>query len=104
MMWQDLIFLAGSVFSIVVLTPTLRDSTARVPLGTSLPSALIGMIYGATFLSMSMSFSAAGSLLAGVMWSFIAYLRSPSADFLTDRARRSAHALRDGWSAHKVAP
>ncbi|WP_134672067.1 hypothetical protein [Halorussus marinus] len=38
--WQDLVFLAGSAFSIVVLAPTLTDRTARIPLGTSLPSAL----------------------------------------------------------------
>ena len=77
MMWQDLVFLLGSVFSIAVLAPTLRDATARVPLGTSAPSALIGLVYGATFFSMGMSFSGAGSALAGIMWSLIAFLRAP---------------------------
>ncbi|WP_254544432.1 hypothetical protein [Halomarina pelagica] len=77
MMWQDLIFLAGSVFSLFVLVPTLRDSMANVPLGTSAPSATIGVIYGLTFLSLGMTLSAAGSLLTGVMWSLIAALRSP---------------------------
>lgn len=77
MMWQDLIFLAGSIFSLVVLVPTLRDQMANVPLGTTLPSATIGMIYGTTFLSMGMLMSAVGSILTGVMWSAIAFLRSP---------------------------
>ncbi len=77
MMWQDLVFLAGSVFSLAVLVPTLRDSMASVPLGTTLPSATIGVIYGVTFFSLGMTLSAAGSFLTGVMWSLIAYLRSP---------------------------
>jgi hypothetical protein len=77
MMWQDLIFLAGSVFSLLVLVPTLRDSMANVPLGTTLPSATIGIIYGTTFFTLGMTLSAVGSLLTGVMWSLIALLRSP---------------------------
>ncbi|WP_218780603.1 hypothetical protein [Halorarum halophilum] len=77
MMWQDLIFLCGSVFSLLVLVPTLRDSMANIPLGTSLPSATIGIIYGTTFFTLGMTMSAVGSLLTGIMWSVIALLRSP---------------------------
>lgn len=40
MMWQDLIFLAGSGFSIVVLAPTLKDTLATVPYGASIPSSV----------------------------------------------------------------
>lgn len=76
-MWQDIIFLAGSVFSLVVLLPTLRDTMANVPLGTSLPSAAIGTVYGITFFSLGMTLSATGSILTGVMWALIAALRSP---------------------------
>jgi hypothetical protein len=77
-MWQDIVFLCGSVFSLLVLVPTLRDSMANVPLGTSLPSAVIGIVYGTAFLTLGMSLSAAGSLLTGIMWSLIAALRSPN--------------------------
>lgn len=77
MMWQDLVFLAGNVFSLAVLVPTLRDEMANVPLGTALPSALIGLVYGGAFLTLGMDFSAAGAILTGLMWSSIAYLRSP---------------------------
>lgn len=80
-MWQDLIFTAGSVFSIIVLAPTLKDRMASIPLGTSLPSALIGLVYGSTFFTMGMTFSAAGSFATGVLWSFIAALRSPRSPF-----------------------
>ncbi|MFC4549181.1 MULTISPECIES: hypothetical protein [Halorussus] len=78
MIWQDVVFLAGNVFSLLVLVPTLRDEMANVPLGTALPSALIGGIYGTAFLTMGMTLSAFGALLTGLMWSLIAYLRSPN--------------------------
>ncbi|UPV99258.1 hypothetical protein M0R88_12070 [Halorussus gelatinilyticus] len=78
MIWQDLVFLVGSVFSIVFLAPTLTDRTARVPLGTSLPSAALGVVYGASFYSMGMAFSASGSFVTGILWAAIAALRSPS--------------------------
>lgn len=77
MMWQDLVFMIGSSLSIVFLAPTLRDSSARVPLGTSLPSMGIGFVYATTFFTLGMSFSAAGALAAGTMWSLIALFRSP---------------------------
>lgn len=78
-MWQDVVFLAGSVFSILVLAPTLKDSMSHVPLGTSLPSSLLGVVYGGTFFSMGMTFSAGGSLLTGLLWGLIAIVRSPGA-------------------------
>nr|WP_276301563.1 hypothetical protein [Halorussus sp. DT80] len=76
-MWQDVVFLVGNVFSLVVLVPTLRDEMANVPLGTALPSALIGVVYGTAFATLGMTLSAVGAVLTGLMWSLIAYLRSP---------------------------
>ena len=78
MMWQDLVFLIGSCLSIVFLAPTLRDASACVPLGTSLPSMGIGGVYAFTFTSLGMTFSAVGAFAAGGMWSLIAVYRSPS--------------------------
>lgn len=77
MLWQDFIFLAGSMLSIVFLAPTLRDTEARVPLATSMPSMGIGLIYGITFSTLGMTFSAVGAFAAGMMWSLIALCRSP---------------------------
>ncbi|WP_436346363.1 hypothetical protein [Natronorubrum sp. FCH18a] len=88
MMWQDLIFMIGSGLSIVFLAPTLRDATSRVPLGTSLPSMGIGFVYGMTFFTLGMSFSAAGSLAAGTMWALIAMIRSPTGMGISGRLRR----------------
>ncbi|EMA45142.1 hypothetical protein [Halobiforma nitratireducens] len=79
MMWQDFVFLFGSALSVLFLAPTLRDSNACVPLGTSLPSMTIGFVYAMTFATLGMTFSAAGSLAAGSMWSLIALFRSPGA-------------------------
>lgn len=78
MIWQDMIFLAGSVFSLFVLTPTLKNSMANIPLGTSLPSATIGIVYATTFFTLGMTVSAVGSLVTGLMWSAIALIRSPN--------------------------
>ncbi|THE65379.1 hypothetical protein D8Y22_09370 [Salinadaptatus halalkaliphilus] len=78
MMWQDFVFMFGSGLSVVFLAPTLRDGSARVPLGTSLPSMAIGFVYTATFLTLGMTFSAAGSFAAGAMWTLIALCRSPT--------------------------
>lgn len=88
MMWQDLVFMIGSGLSIVFLAPTLRDASARVPLGTSLPSMGIGFVYAATFFTLGMSFSAMGSLAAGTMWSLIAVIRSPTGIGLSARLLR----------------
>ncbi|MCU4972118.1 hypothetical protein OB955_05145 [Halobacteria archaeon AArc-m2/3/4] len=93
-MWQDFVFLIGSSLSIVFLAPTLRDSSARVPLGTSLPSMGIGAVYAFTFASLGMTFSAMGSLSAATMWSLIALYRSPGSQSptLTRRERYSLFA------------
>lgn len=77
-MWQDFIFMLGSVFSIVSLTPTLRSAIASVPWATSLPSAAIGLVYGMTYFTLGMTLSAVGAVAAGVMWSLILFFRRPS--------------------------
>ncbi|WP_436925890.1 hypothetical protein [Halosimplex amylolyticum] len=108
MIWQDFVFLGGSVFSLCVLLPTLRDASARVPLGTALPSALIGLVYGTTFFTLGMTMSAVGSTAAATMWSLIALLRSPHSYNPTDgaaaRAARSddtqSTADSSGYAAH----
>ena len=78
MMWQDLVFMIGSGLSIGFLVPTLRDANARVPIGTSLPSMALGVVYGLTFATLGMTFSALGAFAAGLMWSLIAVVRSPT--------------------------
>lgn len=84
MMWQDLVFLIGSMTSVVFLIPTLRNAASRVPRATSIPSMLIGGAYSFTFLTLGMTFSAAGSFAACTMWSLIAAFRAPDDGALLD--------------------
>lgn len=84
-MWQDIIFLVGSMTSVMFLYPTLRDAASQVPRATSIPSMIIGGVYSFTFLSLGMTFSAFGSFAACTMWSLIAAFRGPdSSSFLVD--------------------
>ena len=78
MLWQDLVFLAGSLLTVVALLPTLRNVEAYVPLGTSLPKMGLGAVYALTFGSLGMTLSAVGILATAVMWSLIARYRSPT--------------------------
>ena len=97
MMWQDFVFLAGSVLSIAFLAPTVRDPTAQVPLGSSVPSMTVGGVYSFTYATMGMTFSALGAAGVATMWSLIAFYRAPVAGsgprnivrFLRSVARRS---------------
>jgi hypothetical protein len=89
-MWQDFIFMAGSGLSVFFLAPTVRDANARVPLATSFPSMVIGLVYAATFYTLGMTFSALGAAAAGSMWSLIVMFRSPmpSVSDVTDERPR----------------
>lgn len=80
MMWQDLIFMIGSALSVLFLAPTIRDVSARVPLGTSIPSMTVGGVYAFTFSTMGMTLSAVGAMTTAIMWTAIATLRSPRGD------------------------
>lgn len=81
MIWQDLVFMIGSSLSIVFLAPTLRDSTANVPVATSAPSMIIGGVYAFTFASLGMTFSAVGALSTCVMWTLIGFFRAPESPY-----------------------
>lgn len=84
MIWQDFVFLAGSMLSVFFLWPTLRDAASRVPRATSIPSMLIGGAYAFTFFTMGMHFSAFGAFAACTMWSLIAAFRAPDSESLLD--------------------
>lgn len=80
MMWQDIVFLIGSLTSVMFLYPTLRDKASQVPRATSLPSMIIGAAYSFTFFTLGMTFSAVGAFAACTMWSLIAAFRSPDSE------------------------
>lgn len=80
MIWQDFVFLIGSMTSVLFLYPTLRDSASQVPRATSIPSMIIGAAYSLTFFTLGMTFSAVGSFAACTMWSLIAAFRDPDGE------------------------
>lgn len=83
MSWQDLVFLGGSLLTIVALLPTLRDLDARIPLATSVPKFALAVIYTGTFYSLGMTLSAIGLLGTAVMWSLVVRYRSPAGRYLS---------------------
>ncbi|WP_226482341.1 hypothetical protein [Natrinema amylolyticum] len=98
MVWQDLVFMAGSLLSVVFLAPALRDVNARIPLATSVPKMALGAVYAVTFATMGMSLAAIGLLATGLMWYLLAAYRSPRA-IAASRSRSSTSAAsvaRDG--------
>lgn len=94
MMWQDFIFLVGSMTSVMFLYPTLRDAASQVPRATSIPSMIIGAVYSFTFLTLGMTFSAFGSFAACTMWSLIAAFRGPDSSSLLDDSHTPVAKLR----------
>lgn len=98
MIWQDVVFLLGSISSMFVLVPTLQDASAKIPLGTSLPSAVIGTAYAVAFFTLGMAPSAAGSFVTGITWALVAALRSPGPG--RPRLRRRSGRGTDRSSGH----
>jgi len=91
MMWQDMVFLVGSMTSVMFLYPTLRNAASQVPRATSIPSMLIGGAYSVTFFTLGMTFSAFGAFAACTMWSLIAAFRAPDSSSLLDSSRRKVN-------------
>ncbi|QLK24689.1 hypothetical protein HYG81_11215 [Natrinema zhouii] len=94
MVWQDLVFMAGSLLSVVFLAPALRDANVRIPLATSLPKAALGAVYAVTFATMGLSLAAIGLLATGIMWYLLATYRSPRT--VASPRSRPVPAARDG--------
>lgn len=79
MIWQELVFVTGSIISIVTLMPTLRNVASVVPRKTSLPAAVLGITFALTYASMDMYVSGSGALVTGLLWAAIARWRSEPA-------------------------
>ncbi|OAQ53242.1 hypothetical protein HTG_07125 [Natrinema mahii] len=103
MVWQDLLFMAGSLLSVVFLAPALRDVNARIPLATSVPKMALGGVYAFTFATMGMSLAAVGLLATGLMWGLLAAYRSPSAT-ASSRARSRAPVAPDSIARDEQRP
>lgn len=72
----ELVFLVGGILSSFLLLPTLLSETSRVPRATSVPTAILLLVYGITFLSLDMVTASIGSFVSFVLWLAIAVLKN----------------------------
>ena len=73
---NDIIFTVGGLIFFAGLLPAASDTDTRIPLRTSLPTALVLAVYALTFgLSLDLPFSAASSALTASVWLFLAIYR-----------------------------
>lgn len=80
MTWQDWVLMAGGWIFAVLLYPILSDEDATVPRRTSLPTAVILLVYAGTYLTLGLALAAAASFATAVMWFAVAYFRAPPAE------------------------
>ncbi len=85
-MWQDIVILIGSIVAIISLVPTLLDDDASVPLTTSVPTVFVLSGQSVAFHSLGLTGSTAGAVAGLVLWTLIAWRKSPESASLTDAA------------------
>jgi hypothetical protein len=69
--WQDLVFTVGSLVFTVALWPSIR-SKHKPALHTSVLTAFVLFLFAITYLSLSLYFSAATTLLTASAWAILA--------------------------------
>jgi hypothetical protein len=72
----NVVFLTGSSVKAVMLTPTLRDTKAMVPLSTSVTTMICWMSFATMYLLMGMKLAAVATYLGGIMWLLVAIYRN----------------------------
>lgn len=75
-MIEDQILGVGTLVLNLTLLPTLLDKNSKVSRLTSIPTAIILLVFTATYLSMDLLFSAFAVFAGGIMWGLIAAYRS----------------------------
>lgn len=75
MIWQDIVVGTGTIVFIISLIPTLLNRNAKVPLLTSLPTALVLYTFSITFLTLKLYYTSAMQFLTATAWLLIAIFR-----------------------------
>ena len=70
-MWQDYVFALGSVVFIVALMPAVK-SKEKLPLGTSIPTAVILFLFAICYATLHLWFAMATTLGTATQWSLLA--------------------------------
>ena len=76
MIWQDVVFAAGSVFFAISLLPTVFDRTAAVPRITSIPTAGTLVGFAVAQWSLGCRWAPCFELLTAAVWAWIAWRRA----------------------------
>lgn len=84
-MWQECVISVVTLALTASLLPMLRDADARIPMGTSLVTALGLFVKTLMFTSLGMGYAALGVGVGFVLWSVILYTKSGGRELLADR-------------------
>lgn len=79
MTWQEVIFSVGNVGFALTLIPTMLNPQAQVPRTTSVPIAVILVLYVVAFASLAMPVAAFFVAATVGCWGFIAWKRATPA-------------------------
>lgn len=93
MHWQDLVFTVGSLSFSVALLPMLRRGADRPPIFSSSLTSFWLIAYGVVFVTLSLVFSAITSIINGILWGTIAFLKWREPRVRKKRARE----ITDSW-------
>lgn len=75
MIWQDIVVGTGTIVFLISLMPTLMNKNAKVPLLTSLPTAIVLYVFSLTFLTLRLYFSSSIQFLTATAWLMISIFR-----------------------------
>jgi len=73
--WQDLVLAGLNVVFLAALIPSLVNRATRISRTTSVPTAAAVWVQGAAFATLGLWWTAAGSFLIAVAWTFLAVFR-----------------------------
>lgn len=75
-MIEDKLLTAGTLVLNLTLLPTLLDRDSKVSRWTSVPTAIILLVFSITYLSLDLVFTSIAVALGSMIWSLIAVYRS----------------------------
>ncbi len=80
--YADPILMAGGFVFAATLVPTAIDPEAKVPVTTSVPTAITLYVFTLTYISISFILTATSMGLSALVWTFIAWKRRPENEVL----------------------
>jgi hypothetical protein len=75
MTWQDGWFAFAGLFYTVAMIPSMMDTRCRMPLATSVPTAVLLTVSCGTYLTLDFAASAFACFIGAISWTFMAVCR-----------------------------